>query len=276
LPQLSILALPSKGALGQLWLESGETYQIGFRPGPPPRLPRTLDSDEDKLAMARRARDGQSKVELELAIVNNGELTIDTVDLVVTFARRDTEGRRRFSVERGLHWPAKLEPGEAVKWTVQGKGSELRIDSRYQAVVGDALDAAPADAFYELRNASLSAVRVHGAMMLAYLGDPRAGSVMKAFGPLSGVEERALDDLRRLKAPLRACDRSEQGDKLSLCLFNASDELARGLVIQERGTAQPRSWTIDDLFVAGRGLRVAIEAAPLPGSIEVARRPAKP
>jgi hypothetical protein len=275
LPQLSIVALPSKGVLGQLWLEPGETYQIGFTPGPPPRLPRKLDSDDDRRALARRVEDGDNEVELEIAIINNGELTLDTVDLVVTFARRDASGGRHFSVERGLHWPATLEPGEAVKWTVEGKGSELRVDSRYQALIGESLAAAPADAFYELRNASLSAVRVHGAVMLAYLGDPRAGSVIKAFGPLRGVEERALDDLRRLKAPLRACDRDEQGDKLSLCLFNASDELARGVRLQERGTAEPRSWTIDDLFVAGRGLRVSIEAEPLPRSLEVVRKAAK-
>jgi len=206
----------------------------------------------------RKAR----KVRFDLAVVNNSDQPLGDVDLVVTFARRDKRGGRRGLIERGLHWPALLGPGESVKWRVSGRGTELKVDTRLTTALTSAgLHAAPADAFEALATARLGEVRVHAAMMLAYLGDPRAGRFAEqllALPSLSPFARRVLAELGAARRPLQLCDLAVERAAVRGCLHNGSDRPLLAVRVVELGAATPRSWTIEDRFGAGRGLLVRL------------------
>ncbi|MBW2525923.1 MAG: hypothetical protein JRI23_17200, partial [Deltaproteobacteria bacterium] len=237
---LGIVVAPSKGSFDRLWLRPGETVSIAH-PG------RRADS---KLA---------PEVELELGVVNNGAAELDTVSLVLTFAQRSPQGRRVRIRERGLHWPAKLGPGESVRWTIEAEGTEVRVDCRLTDKLGT-VPPADGDAFHELLEARLVPVRIHAAMMLAYLGDSRARAALGALGPLNAVEQQARAEIERALTPLRPCDQALEGGVMRLCLHNGTDRLLRRLVVaaEDAEPARSRRWVVEDLFHPGRGLVVAL------------------
>ncbi len=250
---LSVLVSMRKGRLDELWLTPGRTYQIKLDdPGLLAAEGRDDGDEADDDEQATRPR-----VELDLALVNNAALSLKTVDLVVTFARRGPQGERRSIIERGLHWPKRLRPGEAVKWRVRARGTELRVDL-HKRIVKPAGALAPADAFFGLADARLRAARVHGAMMLAYLRDPRAAALARDLSRLSTLEEQARTEVLAALEPLQLCDVKHQRSRLSGCLFNGTSELQRGLTVRELGVSEPRTWPIRDLFVAGQGLSVSL------------------
>src|SRR5690606_17706634 len=133
-PELSIVMSPVVGKMDRLWVD--------------------LD---DHVPVIPGRDDG---IELDLAVVNNGARTFDTIDLVATFARRDERGRRRNLIERGMHWPRKLRPGQAVKWRLEANGAEVKVEGRYDRRLGE-IEPADADAIYALRDANLPLVRLH-------------------------------------------------------------------------------------------------------------------
>lgn len=233
-PQLTILAAPIKGGLATLWLEPGQTYAVAHS-------------------------DGDLDVELDVAVVNNGAVALAGVDLVLTFARRDAAGKRRHLIERGLSWPSELGPGESVKWRVTASGTELKIDSHFDARLGDGgLLPAGTDAFVRLGRARLPVVRLHGAMMLAYLGDERALPMAKGVDGLAVSAEHAKRGMLDAFEPLHLCDVAATGAGVKACLHNGTDSLHRAMVVSELGADPARSWTIVDLFGPRRGLVVHI------------------
>ena len=245
---LSVLVSMRKGSLGELWLTPGKTYQVSFE---------DLEAKTDAENAEDDEQAGRPRIELDLALVNNAALALKTVDLVVTFARRGSGGERRSIIERGLHWPKRLRPGEAVKWRIRARGTELRIDLHNKsATSGGSL--APADAFFKLADARMRAVRVHAAKMLAYLGDPRARPLARELSRLSALEEIARTQVLAALEPLRLCDVAHPPGGLEACLFNGSGVLQRGLIVRELGVDEPRTWPVRDLFVAGRGLSVSL------------------
>lgn len=223
-----------------MWLEPGDTIKIEH-PGLHPRH--------------------APEVELDLAVVNNGAAPLETVSLVATFAQRTAQGRRHRIMERGLHWPARLRPGRSVKWRIEAEGTEVRIDCPLTEKLGT-VPPASADTFHELREARLMPVRVHAAMMLAYLGDSRAAAAVGALGPLTALEELARTEIGRTLTPLRACGLQVAHGILSACVHNGTDGLLRGVVVEGEGQGA-RSWPVEDLFLPGRGLAVEL---PLEGS----------
>jgi hypothetical protein len=230
-PQLGIVIAPRTGRVDSLWLEIGKTYPVH-------------DSED---------------IEFDLAVINNSSAVLHTADLVVTFARRDARGRRRNLIERGLHWPADLQPGESVRWRVEATGTELKVDSKLDDKLGDGgITAAPAESFLGLSRASLSEVQVHGAMMLAYLRDERAPELARKLGPLSAIEEQARAQVLAALEPLQVCDVRVAPGGVDACLFNGSEALHPAMRVSDEGTEAPRSWTVRDKFLPGHGLRARI------------------
>ncbi|HHH30264.1 MAG TPA: hypothetical protein ENK57_18245, partial [Polyangiaceae bacterium] len=176
LPQISVVVSPVAGSVDGFWLEIGETYAASEG-----RLPPGRDGERDEAG---------PRIEFDLAAINNSTEPVETVDFVVTFARRDQSGRRRALLERGLHWPGTLDPGEAIKWRVEARDrTELKVDSRLDAKIGDGLTMASAEQLAALQRASMPAVRLHGAMLLAYRGDPRAQALLERLDGLTPAEE---------------------------------------------------------------------------------------
>jgi hypothetical protein len=246
-PELSILVSPVKGDIDALWLEPGKTYPVGFAAGEKPRA------------------------ELDLAVVNNGTRTMRELNLVLTFAERSPTGERLKPRERGLYWGRRLRPGESVKWRVKAPGTEVKIDTRHQAPL-DPTKVADAEAFYRLSQARLAPVRLHGAVMLAMLGDPRYASLAKAAGKLGHKGEAVRAELMRASTPLSVCDPLPVEEGLETCLWNGSDELARSLVvveIAEDGTEKRH--VVTDYFHPHEGLRVVLPIDPKAASIRLER-----
>jgi hypothetical protein len=233
-PQLSMLAQMRRGALPSLWLEPGVTYDVDF--GVP--NPRDLG------------------VELDLAVVNNGTEPIETVTMVVTFARRAPDGRRSAIRERGLHWPAALRPGDAIKWRVEAEGTELRVDSVYTAKA-DGLAAAAA--IERLLQARLPVVRLHALSLLAYQGDAHLAEKATGLGELAPPEAAARDMLLQTATPLAVCDAERTDAGLDVCVRNATGELHRALRVKDG--ASGKEWEVRDLFIPGQGLRVMLDGA---------------
>jgi hypothetical protein len=247
MPQLSIVVSPVKGGIDALWLEPGKTYPVGFGPGERPR------------------------VELDLAVVNNGKATMRELNLVLTFAERTPTGERIKPRERGLYWGSRLRPGESVKWRVKAPGTELKIDTRHDAPLA-AVGAADAEAFYGLSQARLPAVRLHGAVMLAMLGDPRYAALAQAAGELPPAGEAIKAELARLGAPLALCDAEPIDAGLEACLWNGSTALERALVVVEiaRDGSEKRH-VVRDFFHPGEGLRVSLPIDASAAALRVER-----
>jgi len=226
--RLSLLVLPRQARFATLELAANRTHvarfegQVGSRP----------------------------HMWLELAAVNNGGEALDSIDLVVTFARRNARGERRVVVERGLHWPGVLQPGAAVKWKLTGRGTEIKIHSR----IDDRLtrsEMATAGAFASLGSANTAAVRVHGAAMLTYLGAEGAGDAVSKLSHLTANPSvlAARDTLRIAFSPLRACDVRVDDGAIGVCIDNASTSLHRQLLLKGGLEA-----TLTDWFIPGKGL----------------------
>ncbi|APR80501.1 Hypothetical protein A7982_05848 [Minicystis rosea] len=225
----------------------------------------TFEGDETAIEAPAPTLDGKGfpKYRFDLAIVNNGARGLRDVRLTLTFARRTEAGRRVGAVDRGLFWEGILRPGHAAKWHVAAPGNEVRTDvSVTGTLASQNLDPAPADAFYALTSARVRAARVHGAMMLAYLRDPRAGDVARALAAQSSSDEALLARVRRAAASVIACDVRREGGALEACVFNGSSRARSGLSLREvtdAAGATPRSFAIPATVPVHEGIRVRIQ-----------------
>jgi hypothetical protein len=174
------------------------------------------------------------RYDFDLAVVNNAENPVYDVRVVLTFARRDENGQRVGVTDRGLFWEGALRPGRAVKWHVKAPGTEIKIESSVPGTLEQvgAL-AADGDAFYELLDARYRIVRIHGAMMLAYLRDPRALDAVRSLGAAPEGEALTVARIQRAAAPVFACDIGARDGSLEMCLFNSTEKPAGGLRARE-------------------------------------------
>lgn len=182
------------------------------------------------LATRRFPHKNHEDVELELAVVNNGERPLGNISVLVEFFEADQGNVTRLtSVEsRTVFFEGPLMPGKAIKWHVEERGTTFKIHppTSNGLIVDQAIGplgegAASATSFAELLSANNRPVRLHGAMMLAYLGDKRARPGVVDLGEALRDSEGAY--LRRVleatsdqiacqitlgkgnPAPLRAC-----------------------------------------------------------------------
>jgi hypothetical protein len=240
------------------------------------------------------------KLDLDVAAVNDAARPLRDVRVVLTFARRTSNGRRVGVTDRGLFWGGALAPGQAVKWRVRAPGTEVRIDASVTGTLGEdpalvpgapataaSPPPAPPEAFAPLATARLRSVRLHAATMLAYLRDPKAADAARDLGATSPEEAVAIARLGRASAPVVACGLRVEGTDLVACVMNGSTEVAEGLVLREiaapkaaEGDAAPavdappgRAWPIAGVVPVHEGarIRVPLEGQPAPVEVEVAR-----
>jgi hypothetical protein len=213
---------------------------------------------------------GRSRYEFDLAIVNNGKDDLSDVKLVLTFARRDDRGERVGVTDRGLFWEGALRPGRSVKWTVKAPGTEVRIDADEQRTLAQVAPA-DGDAFFGLLRARQASVRLHGATMLAYVGDPRAEGAARSLDGLAAAQEPVRDMVVRAASAVRVCAVKAKGDALEACVYNTTDEPLSRPTLTEPSPGGRRVDLADDV-PAHEGLRASFPGfGPAPQELVVAR-----
>ncbi|HEY6725086.1 MAG TPA: hypothetical protein VI197_13710 [Polyangiaceae bacterium] len=226
-------------------------------------------------------QEGRRKhLELDIAVVNNSGESLSDVTLRVNFFERDPppSNQRHFSRHRVLFFEGPLEPGQAIKWSTEARGIEFELENPVQGDIGPGGDgAAPADAFAELLNANHRPVRLHGAMMLAYLGDVRAKEgALKLQDALRDEEASYLRRVLDAMAPVRPCQVEVSGAgatrQVKACVFNASAQKQEQLMVKLNaldagfnlahpvgnppGILGERVWNLPGAIPPGQGARV--------------------
>lgn len=214
----------------------------------------------------------------ELAVVNNGAVAIRETRVVLTYARRDAENRRVAVTDRGLYWGRPLGPGRAVKWVTEGPGTEVRIDKSELGTLEErGIEPAPADAFFALTRARHRVVRLHAAMMLAYLHDARASEALTLIGAPLAVEAWTLRRIRAAANPIVACNIKAEEGRLSACVFNTSTSSETSLSlreIQDDETKPVRSWPVTVPVPVHDGVLLSWPLdGDAPGDLEVSAGP---
>lgn len=247
-------------------------------------LPEGLSSDPrvGGFAVSSHVDDegGPPRFDLEVAVVNNGARPERDLRAVLTFARRDGQGRRVGARDQGLFWEGALGPGRAVKWSTGGEGTEVRIDVDARGFLpGAPLDVAhrakirapaAADAFYELTRARLTVVRYHGATLLAYLGDPRAEDAAAALEARGEVERLWRERILRAAARQSVCALEPHGPSLRACVRNLGASPVELVGLREPEGAA-RTFPLAPLTLEpSRGVRVEVPLGDGPVPQELA------
>ncbi len=203
------------------------------------------------LVLSQRVRKGRGEdenkrkkyLEVELAIVNNGKTDVPEVSLLVEFFERDPPpSNKRYSVStRPLFYEGPLRPAQAIKWSVEAQGVEFEVHNPVPGNVGPfGDDAAPSNLFAELLSANHRPVRLHAAMMLTFLGDPRArDAVLELREALREDEAPYLNRLIVAQAPVKVCKLEVEPARQSgkACLFNSSNEAKKDWGLRVRALA---------------------------------------
>lgn len=187
------------------------------------------------------------EMQLELAAVNNGDEDIRDLELHVDFFERDPppQSKRHHVDHRVVYFAGPLTPGQAIKWSIEADGSEFEVKNPVSGDIGPGGDgAAPVSRFAELLDANHRPVRLHGAMMLAYLGDPRAReAALKLRDALREDEATYLRRVLQAVGDVRACQLRvpETGAvrRVEACVYNASSEAKRDLAVRVRAFEAP-------------------------------------
>jgi len=203
------------------------------------------------LVLSQRTRKGHGDdenkhkkyLELELAVVNNSKTDVPEVSLLVDFFERDPPpSNKRYSVStRPLFFEGPLKPAQAIKWSVEGQGVEFEVHNPVPGDVGPfGDDAAPANLFAELLTAHHRPVRLHAAMMLTFLGDPRArDAVLELREALREDEAPYLNRLIVAQLPVKVCKLQVEPARQagSACIFNGGNEARKDLGLRVRALA---------------------------------------
>ena len=143
-----------------------------------------------------------------------------------------------------------------------------------RTIGADGEDAAPTNLVADLLNANHRPVRLHGAMLLGFLRDPRALEAAKELRRALREEEATY--LRRLLEALkdvRACELEVRSDgAFTACVHNTAKTAKRGLGLELRALAaavthrdpvgpppevlEDHKWSLDSELAAGSGVRV--------------------
>ncbi|HYQ04538.1 MAG TPA: HEAT repeat domain-containing protein [Polyangiaceae bacterium] len=202
------------------------------------------------LTMSKHTRRGREEEERKdkmyteavIGIVNNSSDPMRDIALSVEFFERDPPpSNKRYSTAiRPLFFEGPLLPGQAIKWDVEARGSEFDVHNALTGNVGlEGENAAPTNLLAELLHAHNRPVRMHGAMLLSFFGDPRAkDAILELREALREDEAPYLDRLLQAVAPIHVCALkvSEFGDSrtASACVFNSSKEPQKDLGLRLR------------------------------------------
>jgi len=227
-----------------------------------------------RLAVLARNRPGPTSPERpsmypEIAVVNNSADDLKDVVLTVDFLLGGGEGRKpRVLDTKDLFWEGRLGPGKAVKWRVKGRGDDYRVKSFVTGMIGDpGVKPAPADAFFELSTtARTPAVRVHGAKMLAWLGDHRVAQALEKLrrDDRDGFAD-IIDQIVEASRPLRVCAvrANPTADaarvlRVEGCVFNAGAEAVEAPLVAATSRLADQTfesrWTVDATIAPGTGV----------------------
>ncbi|XYH93012.1 hypothetical protein ACMHYB_34795 [Sorangium sp. So ce1128] len=221
-----------------------------------------------------RPRPARGRYDFELAVVNNSGAPVSDFRVLLTFARRDRRGERAGITERGLFWEGALGPGRAVKWHVEAPGTEVKIEPGVTGMLDGETGVASPDAFFELTRARYRVVRIHAAMMLAWLRDPRARDALVALLPAASAEEAKLERIRRATADVIPCSVAVAEGQLRACLFNGGVAPVRGVTLREVAAGEgqkPRAWPVAAPLPIHEGVevRLPLEGGAAPEELEV-------
>lgn len=242
------------------------------------------------LILAQRGfqRGTRRRLAAEVAVVNNGDKPLIDVSLLVRFFEQDPPpSNRRYEVaQRALFFEGPLNAAQAIKWSVEARGTSLEVESQDQSsIVSPGADTAPANFVADLLHANHRPVRLHGAMLLAFLGDPRARqAAMDLRDALRDDEEPYLMRLLRATDDLRICDLRVEGEgqlrTATGCVFNAGGSQAAGSGIRlralEHGLSHQEPLAPPPLVTAERKWHVPQQLAPDSGRRFTATWPLDP
>jgi hypothetical protein len=203
------------------------------------------------LVLSQRVRKGRGEdenkrkkyLEIELAAVNNSKDDIPELSLLVEFFERDPPpSNKRYPVStRPLFYEGPLRPAQALKWSVEAQGTEFEVHSPIPGDVGAfGDDAAPTNQFAELLTANHRPVRLHAALMLTFLSDPRArDAILELREALREDEAPYLNRLLQAQAPVKVCRLQVEPARQAgtACLFNAGAEPRKDLGLRVRALA---------------------------------------
>lgn len=185
----------------------------------------------EKRTVTRRTH---TRLAIEVAVVNNGDTPIDELTIHVEFAERAPGEKPRHTAERPLYFEGPLQPGQAIKWSTEARGTEFEIHAPDVGVLGpNGEGSAKADRFAELLEANHRPVRLHAARMLSYLGDERGrAGALQLREAMRAAEGPYLRRVLSATAHVRVCDvdRKAPGE-VGVCVYNAGDEESGNLGI---------------------------------------------
>ncbi len=208
-----------------------------------PRLSVLTLSQHVRRGREEEERKDKNYLELDIGIVNNSSDPMRDVSLIVEFFEHDPppSNKRYSTATRPLFFEGPLAPGQAIKWDVEARGTEFEIHNPQSGDIGVEGDTgAPTNLLAELLHAHNRPVRMHGAMLLTFFGDPRAkDAILELREALREDEAPYLDRLLQAVNEVKACNLkvSEYGDSrtVSACVFNASKEPRKSLGLRVRG-----------------------------------------
>jgi len=228
------------------------------------------------LLIGQRAihRRNKNRLEVSIAAVNNGDQDLHDVTLRVHFLEQDPPpSNKTYPVaQRAMYFEGPLGPGQAIKWTVEARGTTFELENPYTEMLQpDGSNAAPTNLLAELLHANHRPVRLHGAMMLAYLNDPRARqAVLDLQEALREDEAPYLRRLFQATSDVRVCNLRIEGGgsnrQVSACVYNASREAKHNVGIQVRALEHPVSHltpvSVPPTMLAEQKWKVAGNLAP--------------
>jgi hypothetical protein len=203
---------------------------------PPSRLSPVL------IEQSTRPHKDHTHLELELGVVNNSNEPMKELTLVVRFYEQEPppSKKKRHTKDRPLYFEGPLLPGRAIKWHVEARATHFELENpKPEPLVPGGDSTAPADAFAELLDANHRPIRLHGAMMLAFLNDPRAQKGAATLKEALREEEAPyLDRVLQAASEVQTCrvTASEQGSirVVQACLFNQSAAPRSELAVRVR------------------------------------------
>jgi hypothetical protein len=196
------------------------------------------------LVISQKTTSGPSakRTELEIAAINNSDKDVRELAMQIEFSDQDPPpSNKKYPVaNEAVYFEGPLTPGQAIKWSVEARGSTFTVSHPRPGTIGPAGDAAaPTNLLAELLNANHRPVRLHGAMMLAYLGDPRAKeATLKLKEALREEEGPFLDRVLRALSDVKTCNVRISGGgpkrTVEACVFNGSKEPRQKLGLRVR------------------------------------------
>ncbi|HEX3596962.1 MAG TPA: hypothetical protein VHU80_17755, partial [Polyangiaceae bacterium] len=189
-----------------------------------------------------KAHGSHPHLELEVGVVNNWDESLPEVSLLVRFYERETppSTKRTSTFDRPLYFAGPLAPGQAIKWHVEARGNDFEVTGAASPMLDPTgADAAPTAVVGELLKAIHRPIRLHGAMLLAYLGDPRAKE--GALGLREALREEEAPYIDRLlwtQSEVRTCQVTVApgagARAVRACVFNSGAEPREHLALKVR------------------------------------------